>query len=104
MLVGAIKKRLGELIKGKCQELNTKMLDMVIRPDHVHLLLDADPSIGIYKIVAQIKNHTARVLRSEFPDLRSKLPSLWTHKKFIATVGVVDLKIIHQYLEDQKNV
>jgi putative transposase len=43
-------------------------------------------------------------LRSEFPRLRSRLPSLWTNSYFVATVGGAPLSIIKQYIENQKNV
>ena len=35
---------------------------------------------------------------------RSRLPSLWTNSYFVATVGGAPLKIVKQYLENQKNV
>ncbi|XRO74641.1 IS200/IS605 family transposase [Methanocaldococcus sp. 28A] len=104
VLTGKIKERLEELIREKCKELNTEVLDMVIAPDHVHLLLDADPTIGINKIVAQIKGYTSNKLRYEFPELKRKLPTLWTRGRFISTVGTVTLDVIRQYIDSQKGV
>jgi putative transposase len=104
VLTGKIKERLKELILEKCKELNTEVLDMVIAPDHVHLLLDADPTIGINKIVAQIKGYTSNKLRNEFPELRRKLPTLWTRERFISTVGTVTLDVIRRYIDSQKGV
>ncbi|ADC69707.1 transposase IS200-family protein [Methanocaldococcus sp. FS406-22] len=104
VLTGKIKERLEELILEKCKELNTEVLDMVIAPDHVHLLLDADPTIGINKIVTQIKGYTSNKLRNEFPELRRKLPTLWTRGRFISTVGTVTLDVIRQYIDSQKGV
>ena len=104
VLIGKIADRLQELIHEKCKELNCKILDMVIVPDHVHLLLDVDPRVGIYKTISQIKGYTSRRLRDEFPELKSKLPSLWTRGKFISTVGTVTLDVIRKYIDDQKGV
>jgi len=104
VLIGDIAKRLEILILEKCNELNAKVLDMVIQPDHVHLLLDVDPSIGIYSVISQIKGYTAKKLREEFPELKSKLPSLWTRGKFISTVGNVNLNVVRNYIESQKGV
>ena len=73
-------------------------------PDHVHLLLDVNPQIGIAKNVAQIKGYTASQLRKEFPWLKKRLPSLWTRSKFVSTVGSVTLAVVKQYIEDQKGV
>ena len=43
------------LILEKQEEYQYKVLEMEVMPDHVHLLLDVDPKIGIYSTVAQIK-------------------------------------------------
>jgi len=79
------------------------VIEMEVMPDHVHLLLDVDPTIGINVVVSRIKGRTAHVLTREFPELNRKLPTLWTRSKFIATVGSVSLDVVKKYIEDQKN-
>ena len=71
-------------------------------PDHVHLLLDVNPQIGINSVVAKIKGYTAHTLRQEYPSLKSRLPSLWTRSKFISTVGSVTLEVVKKYIDGQK--
>ena len=84
------------------EEQNFYVLEMEVMPDHVHLLLDIDPTIGVNMVVSRIKGKTSNVLNREFPELRRKLPTLWTRSKFIATVGAVSLDVVKQYIEDQK--
>jgi putative transposase len=79
-----------------------QVLGMEVMPDHVHLLLDVDPRKGIHQIVGRIKGYTAHVLRREFPWLKSRLPCLWTRRKFVSTVGRVSSGVVAKYLEDQK--
>jgi len=97
-----IAKRLKELILEKQKEYGYEVLDMEILPDHIHLLLDVNPKIGVFRIVNKIKGYTSRILREEFPELRSKLPTLWTHSKFISSVGAVTLEAVEKYIEEQK--
>lgn len=73
-------------------------------PDHVHLLVDCDPQYGINKLVRLIKGRTSRYLRSEFPSLKRRLPTLWTNNYFVATVGGAPLSIVKQYVQNQRNV
>jgi putative transposase len=73
-------------------------------PDHVHLLVEVDPQFGIHRLIRRIKGRSSRLLREEFPVLRSWLPSLWTHSYFVSTVGGAPLEIIKQYIEQQKRV
>ena len=56
------------------------------------------------KGLKQIKGYSSRVLREEFPCLKSRLPSLWTNSYFVSTVGGAPLAVIKQYIENQKNV
>ena len=94
--------RLKELVLEKQGEYGYEVLDMEVMPDHVHLLLDVNPQIGINTVVAKIKGYTAHTLRKEYPSLKSRLPCLWTRSKFIATVGVVTLEVVKRYIETQK--
>lgn len=80
-----------------------KILEVEIMEDHVHLLIDANPKIGIFSTVCSIKGFSARYLRNKFPYLKSKLPCLWTRSCFISTVGSVSLEVVKKYIEDQKN-
>ncbi|MFQ5796676.1 MAG: IS200/IS605 family transposase [Candidatus Bipolaricaulia bacterium] len=104
VLTDQIAERLDALLLEKQAEYGYEILDRDVLPDHVHLLLSVDPRIGVNKVVSQIKGYTAHTLRKEFPQLKSRLPSLWTRSKFISSVGAVTLEVVKQYLTDQKGV
>jgi putative transposase len=63
-----------------------------------------DPQFGIHRLVRNLKGRSSRLLRQEFPWLRSRLRALWTHWYFVATVGGAPLAVIKQYIENQKGV
>ena len=104
VLKNGVDARLRELILEKQDEYEYKVLDMEIMPDHVHLLLDVNPKIGVYQVITKIKSYTSKILREEFSWLKSRLPSLWTRSKFIGSVGTVSLDVVKKYIENQKNV
>jgi putative transposase len=89
--------RLKELFLEKQEEYGYEVIEMEVMPDHVHLILDADPQIGINKIVGQIKGYTSHTIRKEYPWMKKRLPSLWTRSKFISTVGAVSLEIVKKW-------
>lgn len=99
-----IQARFRRLVKSRQKDWNFHVIEMEVMPDHVHLLLQCDPNIGVNNLAAKIKGYTASVLRREFPSLKSRLPSLWTRSRFIASVGTVQLDVVKQYIQDQKNV
>ena len=104
LLVNGVDVRLKELITETCEQLKVEIIEMEIMSDHVHLLLEVDPQYGIHKAVKQIKGYSSRILRNEYPWLKSRLPSLWTNSYFVSTVGGAPLAVIKQYIENQKNV
>lgn len=103
VLVGCIATRLKELLIETCANINVDIIEMEIMPDHVHLLLAVDPQFGVHKAIKSMKGITSKVLCSEFHELKSKLPTLWTNSYFVCTVGGVTLDVIKQYIANQKN-
>ncbi len=94
--------RLKEIIVEVIEERGAWLVELETMPDHVHLLVEVDPQFGVHRLVKAIKGRSSRVLREEFPWLRSKLPSLWTNSYFVATVGGAPLSVIKRYVEMQK--
>ena len=103
-MVNGVDTRLKELILQTADEHHAEIIELEIMPDHVHILLEVDPQYGIHKFVKQMKGRSSRILRQEFPWLRSRLPTLWTNSYFVSTVGGAPLAVIKQYIENQKNV
>ena len=104
VLINGVDTRLKELIIETCTLLKVELIEMEIMPDHVYLLLEVDPQFGIHKAVKRIKGYSSKVLRSEFPWIRSRLPTLWSNSYFVSTVGGAPLSVIKQYIENQKYV
>lgn len=103
VLVNGIDLRLKELIAECSNELNFDIVELEVMPDHVHLLIECDPQFGIHRVVKRIKGKTSRILRAEFPQLVSKIPTLWTNSYFVSTVGNASLSTIKKYIKDQRN-
>lgn len=96
--------RLKELLEQIAKDIRVEIIEMEIMPDHVHLLIEVDPQFGIHKAIKRFKGATSRYLRLEFPELKSKLPTLWTNSYFVSTVGGAPLEVIKQYIQLQKEV
>jgi putative transposase len=104
VLTGAIVETMKALVLEKQAEYGYTVIEMEVMPDHVHLLLDVDPRVGVNSVIAKIKGYTSHELRRRFPYLKKRLPTLWTRSKFISTVGSVTLEVVQSYIEDQKSV
>ena len=103
VLTAPIDERLKEIINGVAAEVRSEIIEMEVMPDYVHILCEVDPQLGIATFVRRVKGRSSRLLRQEFPKLKSRLPTLWTNSTFCSTVGGAPLAIIKQYVENQKN-
>lgn len=104
VLVDGVDERLKTILRDVAAETRSELIDVEVMADHVHLLVEVDPQFGIHKLVKLAKGRSSRLLRQEFPRLRSRLPTLWTNSYFVSTVGGSPLSVVKQYLENQKRV
>ena len=102
VLMGNVKSRLSELFEIKANELNIIIEEETIMPDHVHLFVRAIPTLAPHFIVGQLKGYSSKILRQEFPSLKSRLPSLWTRSYYIESVGNISEDTIRKYIEEQE--
>lgn len=100
--MGDVEVRLKELIVQICEKEHIDLLEMEIMPDHVHLLLEVDPQYGINRAIKRIKGTTSHILRTEFPHIKNKVPTMWTNSYFVSTVGGAPLDAVKKYIENQK--
>jgi putative transposase len=102
VLVNAIASRLKELLVQIAIEIKVEIIEMEIMSDHVHLLVEVDPQFGIHRVVKRFKGVTSRYLRLEFPELKRRLPTLWTNSYFVSTVGGTPLEAVKMYIQNQR--
>ena len=103
VLVNGVDERLKTILIETIEKWGQELVELEVMPDHVHLLVGCDPQCGIHRLVKYLKGTSRRYLRQEFPQLKRRLPSLWTNSYFVATTGGVTLETLKRYVEGQKN-
>ena len=104
VLVPPVASRLKELIAETADKYGISVLSVEVMPDHVHLFVEADPTLCVAEIVNRIKGQSSRVLRQEFTSLRSRLATLWTRSYYAGSVGHVSDAVVRRYTAAQKGV
>lgn len=102
VLVGEIEKRLKEIVLEVSKDVDVEIIEMETDKDHIHILAQIHPQFGVNKFVKMIKGKSSRILRGQFPELKRKLPTLWTNSYFVSTVGGAPLEVVKQYIENQQ--
>lgn len=96
--------RLKELLLLKSNELGCVIDVQEIMPDHVHIFIKSNPTLSPHYIVQQLKGYTSRILRREYKQLRTRIPTLWTRSYYCESIGHISEETIKKYIEDQKGV
>lgn len=102
VLKEGIDQRLEGIICTEAQKMNVQILSLDIKPDHVHMRIAFDPRLTLHKVVRRFKAVSSHILRDEYPQLVSKIPSLWTRSYLSCTDEVLEEEIIKAYLNSRR--
>ncbi|MEV4645677.1 IS200/IS605 family transposase [Saccharopolyspora sp. NPDC049357] len=102
VLDGPVAERLEELLRDKAAERGWEIPALEVMPDQVHVFVEHDPKSSASYVANQFKGFTSRVLRAEFPRLRSRLPTLWSSSYFAASAGALSADAVQQYIDSQQ--
>ena len=103
VLVGAVEARPKEIIAEVVAELGGEVIEVEVMPDHVHLLVEVPPAVGLSRLVNLLKGRSSRLLRREFRSWRGAgMRSLWSASWFVSTVGGAPLGVVRHCVENQK--
>jgi putative transposase len=101
VLVGDVSERLVQVVHEKAAERGWVIERIEVAPDLVSIIVRATPDDSAAHIAHQIKAATSRALRSEFPHLRSRLPTLWSRSFYVTSLGRVSMMSLRRYVERQ---
>ena len=101
-MVGSVEERLKEIVREVCKEVRAELIEIECDKDHIHILVDIDPQYGIHSLIKLVKGRSSFLLRKEFLFLKRTMPCMWTNSYFVSTVGGAPLKVVKQYIENQK--
>lgn len=103
VLTGNVETRLKELLIEQATKNGYSIESMEVMPDHIHIFIKVDPTDSPHKVVQQLKGFTSRMLRMEFPSLKTRMPTLWTRSYYCESVGHISEKTIEKYILEQKH-
>ena len=98
VLVNGVDVRLKELLYEIAKENYVNILSLEVMPDHVHLFIEMDPRQPLHIMIRNFKGRSSRILRQEFPWLKTKIPALWTRSYFSCTVEHINEDTVRKYI------
>jgi putative transposase len=99
--------RLKEIFGALCIQWDSELIEFNGEADHVHLLLSLNPKTQPSILVNNLKTVSSRRIRQEFHEQLDRVyskPVFWSRTYCILTCGGAPLKVIKQYIENQKEI
>jgi putative transposase len=93
------------IFQNVCTDFESELKEFNGEGDHVHLLVNYPPKVSIAKLVNSLKGVSARNIRKKRYSAITKAlwgDSLWSPSYFAGSCGGAPLKVIQQYIEQQK--
>ena len=76
--------------------------EVIIKPDHMHVLIQVQPSETLSDVVQKLKGGTSFLLRKEFPELEEFIwgDRFWADGYFAETIGTQNFHALKRYIHD----
>ena len=102
VLQGKVAWRLKGLFYEACRINLWWIEEIKVMPDHVHVLIQAQPTETVAQVVQRLKGGSSYVIRREFPELEEFLwgDSFWSDGYFAETVGSQNLAALKKYIRE----
>lgn len=94
--------RLKDIFGKVCSDFGASLVACDGEDDHVHLLVEYPPTVVLPKLVNSLKGVSSRLLRKEFPSIRTHRNHLWSPSYFASSCGGASLDVVKQYVESQR--
>ena len=106
VLQGKVAGRLRQALYEACNANWWWMEEMKILADHVHVLMQVQPTQSVASVVQYLKGTTSRRLRAECPELEEFLwgDSLWADGYFAETIGAQSFAAVKRYIQENADI
>lgn len=101
ILTEAMRVRLKGVIRESCREQGVRLLNEQIQAERIILQVETTPKHTIHQVISRIRRNCASILRKEYPELLSRVPSVFTFSYFVSTEEKFPETKVAEWMEDQ---
>ena len=97
--------RLDSIFHDVLRKWDCDLMEFSGEADHVHLLVDAHPSLELARLVGNLKTVSARRIRSEYAEHLKAFfwkPYFWSRSYCVLSAGGASLDTLKTYIESQE--
>lgn len=97
--------RMREIFANCCRSWRCELIEFGGEADHVHLLVDAHPSMNLARMIGNLKTVSARLIRKEFAEHLKKYyweARFWNNAYAVVSAGGhASMETLIEYVRDQ---
>ncbi|MEE1411914.1 MAG: IS200/IS605 family transposase [Bulleidia sp.] len=105
ILTGSIREDIMQSVYDTCKRYHWYIKKMETDKNHIHLLIQYNPTDSITKIVSRLKQYTTwQIWKMHYKELSHyywKEHTFWSYGYFAASIGEVSQSTIEHYTENQ---
>jgi putative transposase len=103
-MVGQYRNFIEQNIYAIAKEKNVWVVELIVRPDHIHLFVAAPPQKAPSNIVKFFKGILGLRLFREFPELKKEFwgGRVWSPSYYVGSAGNVSAATIERYIQNQE--
>jgi len=102
VLFGKLRRGIGSILRGLCQQKGVELVEGRAMLDHVHLLLSIPPKYSVSHVVGFLKGKSAvRIHRELLQERRMTGLHFWATGYWVSTVGR-DEEAVSRYIREQE--
>mgnify|MGYP006000713087 FL=1 len=101
---GSILNSLQEICASQCAKWDVQLLEFGGESDHIHLMIELNPTIEPAKFVNNLKTVSSRLLRKKYREHLKRYywkPVLWSRSYCLLTAGGAPLETLKAYIQNQ---
>ena len=101
---GSILNFLQEICASQCAKWDVQLLEFGGESDHIHLMIELNPTIEPAKFVNNLKTVSSRLLRKKYREHLKRYywkPVLWSRSYCLLTAGGAPLETLKAYIQNQ---
>lgn len=103
VLFGQLRQHLGEVLHELARQRESRILEVIYPPDHVHMLISIPPKYSVSQVIGYIKGKSAIDIARTYLGQRRNFSGMhfWARGYFVSTVGA-DEEVVRAYIRTQE--
>ena len=103
MIYGSLRKNIGKVLRGLCEQNKIELVEGHAMPDHIHLLVSIPPKFSVSNTVGFLKGKSAIRIHREYLGRQQNFTGFhfWAKGYCVSTVGIEE-QVIRDYIRHQE--